>query len=663
MIEGFHFLRPAWLLGALIWLPLMWFYARRSLDRAGWHQVCDPELLPYVLTTSSHQRYPTRLITAGGILALLALAGPAWEQIPQPVFKGGSPLVIALDLSRSMDSADIVPSRLVRARYKIEDLLKQRLDGETALLVYAGSSFVVTPLTDDVKTITAQLSALTSDIMPVQGDDLKRVLEQAEDLLRQAGHLSGHILLVTDSISEGLESRFTALRDRGYQLSILAIGTAAGAPIKLSQGGFLKNRQGAIVIPKTNYERLKKMATAGGGKYTQLSGDDEDIIALNRFFESNRAWQSEEQAYSLQTDLWREQGPWLALLLLPFAAFSFRRGNFLIVLVLALSLPKQTHAWEWDSLWLNENQRAMKNFKEGEMEKAADRFDNPDWKAAAYYQAGEYQTAEELLAGVGTETGLYNRANALAHLERYQEAITVYDKVLEINPKHEDAIYNREQVEKAMKQEQDGEQGEQSQQDKQSEQTSQGQGKQSQQARQAEQDEQAQQAKQSEQTSQGQGEQSQQARQAEQDEQAQQAKQSEQTSQGQGEQSQQARQAEQDEQAQQAKQSEQTSQGQGEQSQQARQAEQDEQAQQAKRSEQTPQGQGEQSQQARQAEQDEQAQQAKRSEQTPQGQTVQMTEQWLRRIPDDPAGLLRRKFQYQYNTESTRRSDRSEEEW
>ena len=129
-----------------------------------WQSVCDAELLPHVLIDRplQHQRWPLLLYGLSGLLVIVALAGPTWERLPVPVFRNDSALVIALDLSRSMDATDIKPSRLERARFKIIDILRRRKDGQTALIVYAGDAFVVTPLTDDTETIRSQLPALTT---------------------------------------------------------------------------------------------------------------------------------------------------------------------------------------------------------------------------------------------------------------------------------------------------------------------------------------------------------------------------------------------------------------------------------------------------------------------------------------------------------------------
>ena len=280
-IAEFHFIRPYWLLALIPYLAILAVMLRNKLSQGNWSAVCDAALLPYLLQEKAvnQSRWP---ITAGAIaalLAIIALAGPTWERLPSPVFRNDSALIIALDLSRSMDAADIKPSRLVMARYKIADILKQRKDGQTALLVYAGDAFTVTPLTDDTETIDSQLSALNTDIMPSQGSNTVSALEKAVELFKQAGLQKGQILLVTDGVD--VDKTLAAVKSLDkYQLSILGVGTDDGAPVALPEGGFLKDEQGNIVVPKLNSSELKKLAQAGNGVYQTITANNADIQAV-----------------------------------------------------------------------------------------------------------------------------------------------------------------------------------------------------------------------------------------------------------------------------------------------------------------------------------------------------------------------------------------------
>ncbi|HYE36725.1 VWA domain-containing protein [Methylocaldum sp.] len=454
-MTDFHFLRPWWLLAVLPLAALLWGLYRRRRSTGDWKDVCDDALLPHVLIGGDgrNRRHPLLIAALGGIMATLALAGPVWERLPAPAFRNVAALIVVLDLSSSMDAADLKPNRLERARYKIADILRERKDGQTALVVYAGDAFTVTPLTNDSATITAQLSALSTGLMPVQGARLDLALESAARLLRQAGSRSGDILLVTagDRAAEA-ENEVRRLKADGYRVSVLGAGTEEGAPIPLPEGGFLKDEKGGIVIPRLDGDALQKLARAGGGVYRNLTATSSDLDALLGFFERHAAADTQNKT-TLNVDQWQEHGAWLLLVLLPLAAVSFRRGWLgAWLLILAVPVPNDAQALDWQSLWRTPDQQAQQAFRAGNHEQAASRFENPDWKAAAQYKAGRYPEAAKTLEGSNSVTGHYNRGNALASQGRYREAISAYQKALELDPNHADARYNKELVEKALEQ-------------------------------------------------------------------------------------------------------------------------------------------------------------------------------------------------------------------
>ncbi|MEQ8661991.1 MAG: VWA domain-containing protein, partial [Gammaproteobacteria bacterium] len=242
-MEAFHFLRPAWLLALpAFWLACWWHLRARGRGGA-WSRVVDPALLPFMVDAAAGAAGRARNggLLLAGTLAVLALAGPTWERTPVPVFRKDAALVVALDLSASMNAEDINPSRLVRARYKVADLLRLRHDGQTGLVVFAAQSFVVTPLTDDTATLLAQLQGLDTSIMPRQGSAPESALAQAAELLVQAGMTVGHVLLVTDGADPASLARAGAVADeKGLAVSVLGVGTAQGAPVPDASGGFIR---------------------------------------------------------------------------------------------------------------------------------------------------------------------------------------------------------------------------------------------------------------------------------------------------------------------------------------------------------------------------------------------------------------------------------------
>ena len=602
-LELFHFLRPQWFVALLPLTFLIWFMFFRKGVESNWEALVDEPLLPHILIRGVRRTQRVALISTvtGGLLGIIALAGPVWEKLPQPVFTVQDALVIALDLTRSMDAPDVSPSRLERARYKIRDILDQRYEGQTALLVYAGEAFTVTPLTDDGATIKSQLNALDTNIMPVTGNRTDKALDKALDLLKQAGMGHGHVLLITDEADpDRAGESVRRLRDEGYQLSILGVGSRHGAPVLLPDGGFLQGKDGEIVIPVLDEDTLRRLATSGGGIYVRLTKDDQDIRLLTGNFSAAQP-DTEQAGAEITADVWLEQGPWLVLCLLPLAALLFRRGYIFVLALVLLPAADPVYALDWEGLWLRKDQQGQQAMDARDYAAAAELFDDPAWKAAAQHHSRNYQAAIETLGNLDDAENNYNRGNALARLGRYQEAIAAYDRTLAELPDHADAKFNRELLEQELERQQQ----QQQQQDREQQQEQQQAGERPQEREQQDRRNQEQQDRQ-------------------------------QAGQQQQEQSQSRQSADQQEQADRNETPEQDK------------------RQQAQREEKKEQG--------KQQQEKETEQQFAQSDDPKTAEEQQAMEQWLRRIPDDPSGLLRRKFRYQYRQRNYE-ADQDEQTW
>jgi len=448
-----HFLRPEWLWAIPAVVAAALLLARRRLGPGSWQQVVDPALLPHVLSGSVHRKGDLRWWLAGvtGVIAALALAGPAWQRIEQPVFRSDQALVIALDLSRSMDAQDIAPSRMQRARLKILDMLERRKSGQTALIVYSANAFTVTPLTSDTDTIAALVNSLSTDIMPSRGSYPISAIYKGQQLLEQAGVGFGEVLLITDGgASPAAERAATDLQAAGYTLSVLGVGTAQGAPIPKLGGGFVTDQAGQIAVARLEERSLRELAAAGGGRYATLTPDGRDLDHLLAGEAGARAATDE----SLATDQWREEGPWLALLLLPLGALAFRRGWVVVLAFALLPLSDPAEASIWDDLWQTRDQQAQRHLQDGNAADAAALFNDPEWRAVAEYEAGDYAASAARFAEQGDTRNLYNLGNALARQGEFESAIDAYEEVLELEPDNEDAAYNRDLVKQFMQQQQ-----------------------------------------------------------------------------------------------------------------------------------------------------------------------------------------------------------------
>ncbi len=570
--SAFHFIRPhvLWLLIPASVLLYMWLNNTSRQD--GWQQSCEPELLQAMQIQSAAKAtrwtwlyWPITLIT------IVALAGPAVRQMPVPMVKNQSALIVALDVSKSMLSDDLKPSRLQRAKFTIQDLLDNRKDGQTALVVYSGDAFVVTPLTDDTDTIVSLLDVLNPSIMPSSGTNTTAALEKSAELLSQAGVSRGQILLVTDSIDMyKTEDRLTSVSEQGTTIHVLAVGTAEGAPIPTNQG-FLKDLRGQIVIPQVDYVSLQAAAKIGNGRFNVLSNDTtEELLYEVNPDDDNQA---EDE---MGGDNFIDDGPLLALLIVPMLALLYRRGILMALCVGLLLNSENSLAVSWDDLWLNPDQQAYRQL-ENAPEQAYNQAENLDIKAAAAYKKQDFKTATKLYPEQGDDLmDYYNRGNALAQSGDLAGALQSYEKALTYDPADEDTLYNKKVVEEAMQQQQQNQENQENQENQDSEQDNQDQ----------QQDQQNQQNQES----------------------------SEQEKQEQQQQAQQDQQAE---------------------------AEQEQQ-------EQEQQNQQEQ-QQAEQQTEEQQEIELTPDEKALDAEEKQAMEQWLRRIKDDPGGLMRRKFLYQYH--------------
>lgn len=578
MPAEFHWLRPEWLFAIPVIVLLAVLLARGKLGSGNWQSVIDPELLPFVLSRSPGRGRDYRwwLLGLSGVIAAVAMAGPAWQRIEQPVFRSQQALVLALDLSRSMDAQDIAPSRISRAKLKILDILVHRKSGQTALLVYSANAFTVTPLTEDTDTIALLVNSLSTDIMPSRGSYPEVAIRKGRQLLDQASAGYGEVLLITDGgSSPAAELAARDLRSAGYSLSVLGVGTRVGAPIPRTSGGFVTDNRGKIAVPRLEESGLRRLAIMGGGRYSQLSADDRDLDFLLSGEIAGIGAAAGDGA--LATDRWREEGPWLLLLLLPLAALAFRRGWMLVAIIFLLPLPQPAVAASWSDLWLNKDQQAREQLAKGNATIAAELFENSDWQAVARYRAGDYAGSAVKFAAGADSRNIYNLGNAMALQGELDAAIDAYEQVLEIDPDNDDAQYNLEVVKNLKDQQDQQNQGDDNQSGKSAENAG------------------------------GEGEQSDADNQADQ-----------QGSEGQSQSD--------------SQESEATGRGDEETSEEDMQALRDELQRAADEA-------------ARGEQQDSAAELAGRRQQQEQQQAM---EQWLRRVPDDPGGLLRRKFRRQY---------------
>lgn len=325
-----HFLRPWWLLAIIPFALLWWQLAKLRLDTASnWAQVIDPKLLPHLFHPKIAQQKSRGkwLLGLVWLIALIAMAGPSWQQRQVPVSKHGAASVMVLDLSPTIQATDLPPTRLTRARYKLRDLLAIP-EGEMALVVYAGEAHTVAPITEDHQTIAAFLNDLSPNIMPVGGSDIAAALQKAQKLLLQNNSPSGDIILLSSAnrVPEQAIETARALHAKGLTITVLGIGTAHGGPIQLDDGTFFKDAQGTIFISKLDTVGLEKLANAGGGNYIPFTSTTADVDEIKQQLLRKHYQTKQQDSQNQHISRWVDQGYVLVWLLLPLVLIGFRRG-------------------------------------------------------------------------------------------------------------------------------------------------------------------------------------------------------------------------------------------------------------------------------------------------------------------------------------------------
>jgi Ca-activated chloride channel family protein len=455
MATDFHFISPAWLLALIPLATLLWLVARRDAGTEAWRRVIDPRLLSVLsVDGGARRRLPLSLLGLGVLVAVIALANPTFERRPTPAFRADAARVIVLDLSRSMLADDLTPSRLLRARYKVADILARSADGQAALIAFAGAPFAVAPLSDDTKTIAALLDALSPDVMPVQGSRVDLAIGEAQALLEQAGARDGEVVLLTDDAGD--ERALAAgrkLAEAGHRLAVIGVGTEAGGAVP-----GVSSSTGPITA-KLDPRALSRLAKAGDGSYSPLTPTAQDLDRVLR--QPGSAGAVVDSDDPRLTDAWHELGPWITLLLLPLGMLAFRRG-WLAVLVLAMPLwmaePASVLASGWDDLWQRRDQQATAALEAGDPARALELAPTAAHRGTASYRLGDYAAAADAFAAGETGVDQYNRGNSLALGGRLEEALAAYDEALERvggdNALRDDVTYNRAQVEALLKQQQ-----------------------------------------------------------------------------------------------------------------------------------------------------------------------------------------------------------------
>jgi len=432
--SAFHFLRPLWLLLIVPALLLPWAWLRRHDLKRQLKGLIAPHLIePLLITPDDQQRLrPVHLLALLLGLGAVAAAGPTWTQDTPDFVDNRAPLILAIDLSPSMDADDVPPSRLAAAKHKLHDLIQRRAGARTALIAYAGGAHLVLPATEDPELLDTFLQALSTDLIGQAGKDVVGVIELARKLL-DAEKMPGTLLLVTDGAApEQFEEIPKRLSGSDLQVLVLAVGSQDGGVLLDAKGRPRIADDGRPLQATFDSQALKQLAQAADAPLGSLTLNDDDLDWITLHAQQHfQAVQGDEQQVH-----WKDAGYWLCWPLALIALFCVRRGwrvNWLgLLLIVMLSAPSQpARAGALADAFFTPDQQGRWAFEHGHFPQAAEHFHDPFWKGVAAYNAADYPAALASFARLDSASAHFYLGNIYVRLFKFPQAISAYQQALQ----------------------------------------------------------------------------------------------------------------------------------------------------------------------------------------------------------------------------------------
>lgn len=265
----------------LLLLPVAWFFwdLLRTRGRGATHAH------PKIILAEAGQRHVSLAarrpaagrarpwFSLGLLLAIVALARPQWGRIDEPVFEQAREILIAMDLSRSMLTPDVKPSRLERAKLLTQALLEKLAGERVGLVVFSGTAFLQSPLSSDYEILREFLPALGPDFLPEGGTNYRALIDTALAAFGSTAAADRFLIVLSDgeATEENWRERVAALKTKGVRVIALGVGTSTGAMIPDGAGGLVKDERGAVVLSKLESDTLRQLANQTSGVYQDAS--------------------------------------------------------------------------------------------------------------------------------------------------------------------------------------------------------------------------------------------------------------------------------------------------------------------------------------------------------------------------------------------------------
>jgi len=230
------------------------------------------------------QRFKVVTFLLFTLFALLALLRPQWGTKLETVRRTGVDVMVALDTSLSMDTQDVVPGRLEKAKHEIRALIDTLQGDRIGLVVFAGSSLVNCPLTIDQNAVKLFLDVVDTQVIPKPGTNIGEAIRRGIQGFETRDRRHKIMILVTDG--ESLEGDPLTAAEEAKQAGVviysIGVGTPAGEPIPLRDErgnvtGYKKDEAGSVVVSRLDEDALRQVSNTTGGQYYRATPAEEEV--------------------------------------------------------------------------------------------------------------------------------------------------------------------------------------------------------------------------------------------------------------------------------------------------------------------------------------------------------------------------------------------------
>ncbi len=233
---------------------------------------------------------PRFWLCAGLALCVVALARPQWGRLEEPVFDQSREILLAIDLSRSMLTPDVKPSRLDRAKLLIQSLLEKLKGERVGLVVFSGTAFLQSPLSADYEILREFLPALNPEFLPEGGTNYGAMMDTALQAFGATNSADRFLITLSDgeATDDDWKSKIDELKKKSIRVIGLGVGTTAGGMIPDGTGQFVKDERGAVVLSKLESGTLQELSQATNGAYRDASAWVDLAALVNETIDAGR---------------------------------------------------------------------------------------------------------------------------------------------------------------------------------------------------------------------------------------------------------------------------------------------------------------------------------------------------------------------------------------